>query len=415
MKIVLVNVKFSTNLGDGIIAECLEHALKQRLPGIEVVNCDLAGRAGYGDYDGLLRSLTIGVLPKMPPRIRESVYPRLFELMVRRKLMPGYQRAMENADVVLFGGGQLLADTDLNFPMKIAAAASIARNLNLPIAIHAVGVGERWSPEGRALFEEAFVGCNLIWTSVRDSLSQQRWRRNFNGAEISAPRLSLDPGLLGAAIYGFGSSDEKRRRNRPLIGLCVTNPATLELHRDVGDTTTPAPNEDFYRDCVKAINRNEFDVLLFTDGAPDDVSFLRRCFPAPALKAFDEGQIRIAEISKTPNDLVSTIRDCDGIVSHRLHANVIAYSYCIPHVGLTTNRKLNEFFATTGREDFLLYPSEVTPDGAAAAIKRACETPISDLAYKAIIKRLEGDLDDLAGALSKIRPRNRNRLAFTVN
>jgi polysaccharide pyruvyl transferase WcaK-like protein len=413
VKIVLVNVKFSANLGDGVIADCLEHALKQRLPGIEVVNCDLAGRTDYGDYNKLLRSLAIGVLPKMPARFRASVYPRLFELMVRRKLMPGYRRAMEHADIVLFGGGQLLEDTDLNFPMKIAAAASTARNLNLPIAIHAVGVGQAWSAEGEALFEEAFVGGNLIWTSVRDLLSQQRWRRNFNGADIAAPRLSLDPGLLGAITYGPGSTDAKPRRNRPLIGLCITNPATLKLHSDVVDEAIPAPDAEFYRACVKAIHANECDVLLFTNGAPDDEVYLQHSFPGPVLRKFDENQVRVAEVAKTPNDLVSTIRDCDGIVSHRLHASVIAYSYRIPHVGLSTNRKLDEFFATTGREDFLLRPSSVAPERVAAAIKRACQTPISDHAYQAIMRRVENDFDDLAGVLSKIRQRNRKHLALT--
>ena len=45
MKIALLNVKFSPNLGDGLLSECLERELAHALPGVEVVAIDLAGRA----------------------------------------------------------------------------------------------------------------------------------------------------------------------------------------------------------------------------------------------------------------------------------------------------------------------------------------------------------------------------------
>ena len=45
MKIALLNVKFSPNLGDGLLSECLERELAEALPGATVVSIDLAGRA----------------------------------------------------------------------------------------------------------------------------------------------------------------------------------------------------------------------------------------------------------------------------------------------------------------------------------------------------------------------------------
>jgi len=412
VKIVLVNVKFSANLGDGIIAECLAHALKKRLPDIEVVNCDLAGRTEFGERSGMLRSLAVSVLPGTPVRLKKTVFAKLLEVMVRRKLLPGYERAMESADVVLFGGGQILADADLNFPMKIAAAASVARNLDLPIALHSVGVGKDWSPEGAMLFKEAFVGSDLVWASARDTLSRQRWRRHFNGADIASLRLSLDPGLLGAIAYGPAEKSARPYRNRPLIGVGVTNPATLNLHNDGDDPSASAPDVNFYQKCARTINQAEYDILLFTNGAPDDEAYLRRCFPPSVLKDFDEDQISIAEPSKTPSELVATIRECDGIISHRLHANIIAYAYRIPHVGLTTNRKLDEFFAIVGRKEFLFGQSGTKPEDIATAIKRACETPISKISHMATISRVEEDLDELASALSKIKTRDGRKVAL---
>ena len=404
MKIVLVNVKYSANLGDGVIAECLEHALKQRLPDIQIINCDLAGRTEFGDSSGALRSVALGVLANTPERLKKTVFTKLLEVLVRRKLLPGYRKAIANADIVLFGGGQIFADADLNFPMKIAAAASVARNHDLPIAIHSVGVGKDWSDEGKKLFKEAFVGADIVWASVRDQLSQKRWRRHFNGADIQMPGLSLDPGLLGAKTYGASDKTSKPNRNRPLIGIGVTHPSTLKLHQDSGDDGAIDPDVDFYRACATEINKADYDILLFTNGASDDEQYLHRCFPPSVMKDFDEDQIRIAPPSKTPEDLVKTIRECDGIVSHRLHASIIAYAYRIAHVGLSTNNKLDEFFKMVGRQSFLLAQQEAKPEDVAKAISLACETPISENAHVATLGRVERDIDELANALAQTKP-----------
>ncbi|MDB2506953.1 polysaccharide pyruvyl transferase family protein [Opitutales bacterium] len=42
------------------------------------------------------------------------------------------------------------------------------------------------------------------------------------------------------------------------------------------------------------------------------------------------------------------------ILAHRLHANILAYSYDVPHVGLTWDKKMDAFFQMTEREMFLL-------------------------------------------------------------
>ena len=48
MKLALFNCKFSENLGDGLIAEALEAALRRQLPEVRIECCDLAGRSTYG-------------------------------------------------------------------------------------------------------------------------------------------------------------------------------------------------------------------------------------------------------------------------------------------------------------------------------------------------------------------------------
>ncbi len=48
MKIVVFNVKYSENLGDGLLAQCIEAGLIRGAGHIEVETIDLAGREGFG-------------------------------------------------------------------------------------------------------------------------------------------------------------------------------------------------------------------------------------------------------------------------------------------------------------------------------------------------------------------------------
>ncbi len=405
LKIVLVNLKFSSDLGDSVIAECLEHGLKRRLPDLVVANCDLGGRKNFGSDFGLLGVAAQKALTATPAFLKQSVYAKLLETAIRRQLLPYYDEAVNGADLALFGSGEILADDDLNMPMKVAAAASIVRNRNLPIAIHAVGVGEKWSDKGAQLFREAFVGGDIIWTSVCDSVSESRWRRQFHRTDINAPRISLDPGLLSATVYSMPDDAMAAGRNRPLIGLCITHPVSLSAQADAGATPSFEPDMAFYQECVRALIAKNCDVLLFTCGAPTDEAYLRRCFPDSFVNAFEEDQVRLAAPCVAPGALVTTLRKCNGVVSHRLQTSVIAYACKIPHVGLTASRNIDAFFEFVGRREYLLGSHNLTPDIVAATAVKACENRISELSHTLIMDRVERDFDALAAELTKLGPR----------
>ena len=411
MKIVLINTKFSSSLEDGVAAECLEYGLRTRLPGVSIVNCDLDGRREYGRYSGLLAKLTNTLLPMTQDAVKTPAYLRLYEAMVRAKLLPHYDKTINGADVALFGAGCLFSDVNLRLPMKIAAAASVIRDRNLPIAIHAVGVSDDWSASGAALFKEAFLGADIVWASVADEPSGKRWRRQFGATNRPTPFVSADPAILAAKTYASSDHDSAPRRNRPLIGVNITHPSTLVTQSDVAGAEQIAPNVDFYRRCIEALAAKECDVLLFSNGAPEDETYLRRCFTPGFLRKFPEGQVALAPPSNTPEDLVKTIRNCDVLASHRLNACVVAYSCQIPHVGLSLNTSLDAFFETVGRKDFVLGPGNVRPDDVANATLRAAETPIDKLVYAAITKQAGQELDDLA---SKFAPFDKNEFQKTA-
>ena len=56
MKIAIINAKYSANLGDGAIAECLEDQLRKRVPNLNVFSIDRGGSSDYGGSNSMVSS-----------------------------------------------------------------------------------------------------------------------------------------------------------------------------------------------------------------------------------------------------------------------------------------------------------------------------------------------------------------------
>lgn len=66
MKVVVFNVKYSENLGDGLLAECVRSALASGRDEIEVETIDLAGRQAFATGHGGRRRLALELLHRLP-------------------------------------------------------------------------------------------------------------------------------------------------------------------------------------------------------------------------------------------------------------------------------------------------------------------------------------------------------------
>jgi len=95
MKLVILNVKYSPNLGDGIIAECYEAAVRRLQPGIDVSSCDLAGRTAFGGGLNRSRQLVLDVLDKLPGGVRQMVVTAILKRLIKRSLRAHYQSCLE--------------------------------------------------------------------------------------------------------------------------------------------------------------------------------------------------------------------------------------------------------------------------------------------------------------------------------
>jgi len=252
-RIVIFGLPYSPNVGDGVIADCLSCAFTRHLPGVTVTSIDLAGRAGPGKAL-VQRDMSLRLLGLLPRGLRQPVVSIGLRHLLRR-LAPGWKRAVMDADLVLFGGGQILSDVDLNFPLKLDAAARIAADAGVPTGIVAAGVAANWTARGAALFATLGQG-DLRHVSLRDAMSIANWTAQMPQAGLRLPVLCRDPGLLAAQCYGLAGADG-RGRAAPVdgpVGIGITDPAELALHADtwIGDR---ADLTRFYCDLVEMLGR----------------------------------------------------------------------------------------------------------------------------------------------------------------
>ncbi len=339
MKIVQFGLCFSPNLGDGVIAECIAHGIISRRPDAEVFHVDLSARQARGEVMIANRDTILKVLDRLPLGLRQALASwKLNRLM---NTVEDRWRDAAKADLAVIGGGQILSDANLNFPIKISRAAGIIAAQGTPCAVYGVGVSENWTTRGAALFQKLF-DTDLRLVGVRDVGSESAWRAQVKHGP--APERTLDPGLLAADHYGAVASPQG-------IGICITDFGLLAHHASGDIAGTSATPLEFYASLAIAAVNSGHRATLFCNGAAEDVALLNKVATSPKLAALRKsGQVSVPATPVTPSELVAIIAGCKAIIAHRLHACIVAYSYGRSIVGLGWDAKLQSFFESAGQD-----------------------------------------------------------------
>lgn len=393
VRVGIFNVKYSPNLGDGIIAECLEGELRRADARLCPVSIDLAGRSRFTARNGRHRRSVLRLLEILPAAQRRQVMPLALQLLVRTRLAPRFSRAVDRCDVAVIGGGALFADADQNFPTKIGAALSLCARRGVPVAVAAVGVSGEWSAAGLARMTDGLARADLLSVSVRDDTSAATWQRVFASQGIEPARTMPDPGLLCADQYGPAPARDTDA-GCPVVGLCVTAPVVLRLHTD--DEHDEAVLEAWFRAVAEGLIDSGCDVVLFTNGSPEDCSFRDRI----ADRLGPRTGLRVEPDFERPDQLVGCIAGLDAVLAHRLHACIAAYSYRIPAIGLAWDRKLRSFFEQTGRAGYVIDPREESPMATVRLARRALAEPVDPAVHSRLVRNARAGIADLARKLT---------------
>ncbi len=334
-KIVIVGEIWSPNLGDGIIADSLSFLLKQVQSDVQVSLLDISGRDS-------ISAPPSGKLLPAKKLVRSKMWSRMLVNVLRwrireRRFLPVWSTTLSDADVVIIGGGQLLMDNALDFPVKVSAVSRLSRSLGKPTHFVSCGVGSKWSFGASRLFRKALKSSSSI--SVRDTLSVERLESFVPGAPVS---LSSDPALWTADVY-----KKNYQSGNDLVGLGIMNVDLINRHTNLNLSVDDLV--EFWVGLGSKLHTRGVNFEFFTNGSPDDYEVAQQVFHA----IHDQRAIpcTLARRPTTACELALNISQYKAILASRLHAHVVATSYHIPSIALVWDDKVRTFFRDTGRED----------------------------------------------------------------
>lgn len=390
--VAIFNVKFSPNLGDGIIAECLERELRLANPALRPMSIDLAGRSGFGRGRGRYRHAILRICEAMPPPVRAILLPALLKLLVRLRLAPRWRAAIAHCQAAIVGGGALMADADQNFPIKVSGALDCCARHGLPVAIYSVGVSPKWSPAGWRRIQQSLSRSRLVSMTARDARSQSTWRTLVGTTPLPQAGLAPDPGLLSSRHF----SVTRIETPHPRVAICLTDPTVLRLHGRMGDSEKRLG--DWMMALLQQLESKRLQVTLFTNGSPEDEGFLDRLMVR--LRIAGMGSAARAGRFGEPEHLVRFIAAQDCVMAHRLHACITAYSFLIPSVGLLWDPKLAAFFDTVGRSRYAVDTLAQSPFEAAGLVAEALRDPVDPGRHADLLDEARRGIQRVAASLT---------------
>ena len=349
MKIAIFNVKYSPNLGDGVIALCLENSIRDRT-GWSVLSIDLAGRSNYASSGPDISRL----LKLSSPENAEAVEG----FHCRARASKNHQEAPRSqvardavaSRLCLVRRRSALPGRGPQFPLKtlcrrrrVRIARGPTRDLRSWRIAEPIQTGPL--PDAKA----NHVGSGAVCICPRCAVA----------ASVIGPWPQRDglsrPGPLAAGIW---PKVQRAEHSRPLVGLGLAHPRLLAHHTPNVLRPRYDRSAAIYLGLIRGLSAAGCDVLCFTNGAGEDerwLAALRKQVPQPC-----RANVSFASRCASPKELAQLISRLDAIVAHRLHACILAFAYRVPAVGILWDPKLEAFFQSVQQDDYLIPFAEVS-------------------------------------------------------
>lgn len=327
MKIVIAGEYYSSNLGDPAIVDSVEYLIRMLVPAAEISILDLDGREKVPQNN----------FPKLKGNGSFSQLKVLLKWLTKdnSRLTQYYRKKLRGADLLIFAGGQMIMNNNLNFPLRIDAIVQLAMKLGIPVAFNACGVQkyERHNL-GTAIIRKYLNAANVKIISTRNDLDFIKHFYLHKNANIQLLETS-DP-----AIWCSESYNVKRASTSSTIGLGVISPNAYQKYLDrTGDSSYYVSENDlvsFWNKLFTELTEHNLQFELFTNGAIEDYDF------ALKLKA-ENPSIIIAKRPYTAKELTNNISCYKTVLGSRLHSLIISTSLGIPTFGVVWDDKINAF------------------------------------------------------------------------
>lgn len=356
VKVCFVGLYNERNVGDPIIGDCVEW-----LYGKALQNKTLQVKRVALDWLSYHPTLLCKIAYRLRRFARKPFYG-IFHRVLAGEYSRFFGKEIENSQLVVVVGGGLIKYTTQYFGTGLRGLLNAAKKKHIGVVFNAVGVEGYDSANSRCIELKRLLRIRSLQSvTTRDDI--ETLKRDYFAAAPAIPcSLVCDPGVWASEVYEI-SKDETSRT----IGIGVCREEMFTAH---GYNITPLQLIGFYKDLVKALMGKGKRVELFTNGLPEDNETAKKI-----QQELNEESITVAlQTPFTARELVEIESKYEAVVAARLHACIVAYSLCVPAVGLVWNDKLTFFGRNIGAEPNFIKAEEIRVEHVVSCLERAlCE------------------------------------------
>jgi len=321
----------------------------------------------------------ICVFANRPERIREILGVEAIDkgkgIIKAVTSLPGAIKEIKRADLLLWGGGQLLQDISsrLYIPFHVSRLA-LATALKKPTAIHSIGAGPIRSLSGKLLTRLLLNKASFV--TVRDAYSAEVLKscgvEQWKITEVPDPALILKPDEsfdVEACLSELGIDTK-----RPILGVAVRRlfhrrhgllPIKLRVKMGLISSSHKARFESFKAELARfadyVVSRFGFQVLfipMYTEAGQDDQGVGRKIGELASHK----DDIFHLPVGYDSRKTLSVISRMVAMVAVRMHAAVLSAVANVPLLSIHYASKGKSFMSDIGLADYTLAAEDVGCD-----------------------------------------------------
>ena len=359
----------SKNVGDGIIKLAIEKLCRDH-----AVPADFKDFSGHGADIHPEQAAPIGYVSEkltLKRRLLQSDsisygVAALFFMTRYKRIAANYRPA--DYEQVVIGGGNLLMDNYLNFPLLILRIVEQCERSSTPVKLFAVGAGKRHSAPARKIVGR-ILGSPVVQSVIcRDAHSYALVKAAGDAASSAKVKVGYDCGL-------YLDETDAPAPAKAKIGLGVIAPAVLKTvtpHHPMADATYAL---SWWKNVIASLDRHigAQNLELFSNGSGPDNEFaydiwerLRSDFPG----------LSVCVDIRTPNQLIEKISSYRAVTAYRMHAAVTAMALGVPVMGFEWDPKVLQMFTYCGKPQSCLPIDEFDGHSSEAiAARLMSETP----------------------------------------
>lgn len=333
INILLVGEAYSSNLGDGVICETVNSLIEDKFLGAKVDVLDLSFRRNFLKYDIQNKNDL-----QTPLSTKKVIFYKLLKLLysndlgeyaLKKREIEKNKKELNNIslkkyDLCIFAGGSLFMDY---FCVPIAKIIKIMEKNKVPVMFNACGISENKNIFFRWTMKNALQSSAVKSISLRDGYDDFIKRYKYKGKVDKTYDLAINC----SSIYHV-----HRDYDSQIIGLGV-----MYIDKYEDDITA------FWRKMVSYLETRNISYKIFCNGDIYDYNYIMNLKQQGIFKSE-----LIEDRPVKPEELVKLIGTYKGIISFRMHSQIIATSMLIPSVAIVWNKKIIEFFRQIKREEY---------------------------------------------------------------